>query len=233
MSSKRYQKAKAMVDRLKYYQLDEAIDLLKSFPPPKFDETAELHFRLGVDPRKADQNIRNSVVLPNGTGKKVKVLVFAEGQQAEKAKEAGADYVGLNDLIEKIKGGWFDFDVAIAVPSLMGKVGKIGRILGPRGKMPNPKVGTVTNDVEKAVKEAKSGKVAYRVDKTGNVHMPVGKVSFDKSKLKENILVAISAILKDRPPTVKGVYLKSLSLTGTMNPGIKLDVASATLEAKK
>ena len=231
--SKRYQEAKAMVDRLKYYQLDEAIDLLKKFPPPKFVETVELHFKLGVDPRKADQNIRNSVVLPNGTGKKVTVLVFAEGELADKAKQAGAEYVGVSEYIDKIKEGWFDFDVAIAVPSLMKEVGKIGRILGPRGKMPNPKVGTVTKDVEKAVKEAKAGKVAYRVDKSSNVHMPVGKVNFNEKQLKENVITAIAAILKDRPATVKGVYVKSITLTSTMNPGIKLDVAAATLEAKK
>lgn len=231
--SKRYEKAKAMVDRLKYYTLDQAIELLKKFPPPKFDETVELHFKLGVDPRKADQNIRNSVVLPNGTGKKVKILVFADGDLANQAKEAGADFVGLEDYIEKIKEGWLDFDVAIAIPNVMGKVGKIGRILGPRGKMPNPKVGTVTRDVKKAIADSKAGKVAFRVDKSSNVHMPAGKMSFDNNKLKENLLTAIGAILKERPATVKGVYLKSVTLTSTMNPGIKLDVASVTLEAKK
>ena len=233
MSSKRYTKAKSMVKLGKTYPLNEAVELLTKFPRAKFDETVEVHFRLGVDPRKADQNIRNSVVLPHGTGKKIKVLVFAEGDQEEKKKKAGADYVGVADLIDKIKGGWFDFDVAIATPKLMGQVGKIGRILGPRGLMPNPKVGTVTNDVEKAVNESKGGKVTYKIDKSSNLHMPAGKLSFESAKLKENILTCINAILKDRPASVKGIYIKSIAITSTMNPGIKLDVAEATLEAKK
>ena len=233
MTSKRYNKAKSMVELGKAYQLDEAIDILTKFPKSKFDETVEIHFNLGVDSRKAEQNIRNSVVLPHGTGKKVRVLVFAEGDQADIAKEAGADYVGVADLIEKIKGGWLDFDVAIATPKLMGMVGKIGRVLGPRGLMPNPKVGTVTNDVKKAIIESKGGKVAYKVDKTSNVHFPAGKLSFGTTKLKDNIITCINAILKDRPATVKGVYVKSIAITSTMNPGIKLDVAAAALEAKK
>lgn len=231
--SKRYKQAAQMVNRLQHYELDEAIELLKKMPAAKFNETVELHFNLGVDPRKADQQIRNSVVLPNGTGKDVRVLVFAEGDKADEAKKAGADFVGVDELAEKITSGWFDFDVVIATPNLMGKIGKLGRILGPRNLMPNPKVGTVTMDVGKAVSEAKAGKVAYRVDKFGNLHIPTGKLSFESPKLKENILVVIAAILKDRPATAKGNYMKSVTLTTTMNPSVKLNVSSVTLESKK
>lgn len=231
--SKRYRQAHEMVDAEIRYELDEAIKLLKGFPKAKFDETVEIHFNLGVDPRKADQQIRNSTVLPHGTGKVVRVLVFAEGEKADEAKAAGADFVGMNDLVEKIQGGWLEFDVAISTPNLMGKIGRLGRVLGPRGLMPNPKVGTVTMDVTKAVTESKGGKVAYRVDKFGNVHIPAGKVSFEDSKLKENLIVLIQAILRDKPSAVKGVYLKSLTITSTMGPGIKLNVASAVLESKK
>jgi len=222
-----------MVDRLQHYELDQAIEMLKKMPPAKFDETVEIHFNLSVDPRKADQQIRNSVVLPHGTGKDVRVLVFAEGDKVDEAKNAGADYVGVDELVDKISAGWFDFDVVIATPNLMGKIGKLGRVLGPRNLMPNPKVGTVTMDVGKAVSEAKSGKVAYRVDKFGNLHIPTGKLSFESGKLRENILVVISAIIKDRPPTVKGNYMRSISLTSTMNPSVKLNVSSVTIEAKK
>jgi large subunit ribosomal protein L1 len=231
--SKRYKQALQMVDRFKHYELNEALELAKKFPPAKFNETVELHFNLGVDPRKAEQQIRNSVVLPNGTGKDVRVLVFAEGDKADEAKNAGADFTGVDELIEKISGGWFDFDVVIATPNLMGKIGKLGRVLGPRNLMPNPKVGTVTMDVGKAVTEAKSGKVAYRVDKFGNLHIPTGKLSFENEKLRENILVVVSAILKDRPATVKGNYIRSITVTTTMNPSIKLSVNTVTLEAKK
>lgn len=231
--SRRYKQSLTMVDRFQHYELDVALEMLKKFPPAKFDETVEVHFNLGVDPRKADQQIRNSVVLPHGTGKDVRVLVFAEGDKADGAKNAGADYVGVDELVEKISGGWFDFDVVIATPNLMGKIGKLGRVLGPRNLMPNPKVGTVTMDVEKAVTEAKSGKVAYRVDKFGNLHIPTGKLSFENSKLRENILTVISAILKDRPATVKGNYMRSISLAPTMNPSVKLNVSSVTIEAKK
>jgi large subunit ribosomal protein L1 len=231
--SKRYKQASQLVNRLQHYDLDQAIELLKKMPTTKFNETVELHFNLSVDPRKAEQQIRNSVVLPNGTGNVVRVLVFAEGDKADEAKNAGADYVGVDDLIEKISGGWFDFDVVVATPNLMGKIGKLGRVLGPRNLMPNPKVGTVTMDIGKAVNEAKSGKVAYRVDKFGNLHIPTGKINFDADKLKENILVIISAIIKDRPATVKGNYMKSVTLTSTMNPSVKLNVNSVTAEAKK
>jgi len=230
--SKRYKTAYAQYDRRKRYDLDEAINILKSLPSPKFDETVELHFNLGVDPRKADQQIRNSIVLPHGTGKNPRVLVFAEGEKAEEAKKAGADYVGSDDLIEKIMNGWFDFDIVITTPTMMGRIGKLGRVLGPRGLMPNPKVGTVTMDIAKAVQEAKSGKITYRVDKFGNLHIIVGKLSFTPEQLKENIKTIIAAVLKDRPPSLKGVYIKSITLCTTMGPGIKLNVASAVQEAR-
>lgn len=230
--SKRYNVAYTMFDRQKRFDLAEALKLLKSLPASKFDETVEIHFNLGVDPRKADQQIRNSLVLPHGTGKTVRTLVFAEGDKADEARKAGADFVGVDDLIEKISGGWFDFDVVISTPTLMGKIGKLGRILGPRGLMPNPKVGTVTMDVGKAVEEAKGGKVAYRVDKFANLHIMAGKRSFDEEKLKENIKAILSAIIKERPATLKGVFIRSITLCTTMGPGIKMQVASATLEAK-
>jgi large subunit ribosomal protein L1 len=231
--SKRYQKAYEMIDRTIEYDIDKGLELLKEIPSAKFDETVEIHFNLGVDPRKADQQIRNSLILPHGTGKNKVVLVFAEGDKAEEAKQAGADFVGLNDLIEKIQSGWLKFDVAISLPTLMGKIGRLGRVLGPRGLMPNPKVGTVTMDVAKAVKDSKGGKIEYRVDKFGNIHVPAGKKSFDIDKLKENILTIVSAILRERPATVKGTYIKNISITTTMGPGIKLNVANTTLEAKK
>ncbi|HHV37451.1 MAG TPA: 50S ribosomal protein L1 [Candidatus Cloacimonetes bacterium] len=230
--SKRYKVAYAMYDRQKRYDLDEAIKLLKSLPAPKFDETVEIHFNLGVDPRKADQQIRNSLILPHGTGKTVRVLVFAEGDKAEEAREAGADYVGVDDLIEKITDGWFDFDVVITTPNLMGRIGKLGRILGPRGLMPNPRVGTVTMDIGQAVEDSKGGKVAYRIDKFANLHIPAGKVSFDENQLKENIKVIIAAILRERPAALRGTYIRSITICTTMGPGIKLQIASATLEAR-
>jgi len=230
--SKRYEQAYSMFDRQKRFELDEAIKIMKSLPAGKFDETVEVHFNLGVDPRKADQQIRNSLVLPHGTGKVVRVLVFAEGDKADEARKAGADHVGLDDMIEKITGGWFDFDMVIATPNLMGKIGKLGRVLGPRGLMPNPKDGTVTMDVARAVTDAKGGKVTYRVDKFANLHIPSGKRSFDDEKLKENIKTILAAILKERPATLKGIFIKSITLCTTMGPGIKLQVASATLVAK-
>ena len=231
--SKRYQKAYEMIDQNIAYDFDKGLELLKEIPSAKFDETVEVHFNLGVDPRKADQQIRNSLILPHGTGKNKVVLVFAEGDKAEEARQAGADFVGMNDLVEKIQGGWLKFDVAISLPTLMGKIGRLGRVLGPRGLMPNPKVGTVTMDVAKAVKDSKGGKVEYRVDKFGNLHIPAGKKSFDIEKLKENILTIVSAILRERPATVKGTYIKNISITTTMGPGIKLNVANTALEAKK
>jgi large subunit ribosomal protein L1 len=221
-----------MFDRQKRFDLSEALKLMKSLPASKFDETVELHFNLGVDPRKADQQIRNSLVLPHGTGKTMRVLVFAEGDKADEARQAGADYVGVDDLIDKISGGWFEFDVVVSTPNLMGRIGKLGRVLGPRGLMPNPKVGTVTMDVAKAVEEAKGGKVTYRVDKFANLHIPAGRRSFDDEKLKENLKAILAAVIKERPSTLKGVFIRSITLCTTMGPGIKIQVASATLEAK-
>jgi len=233
MSSKRYRKALEMIDKTKRYELDEAIQILQSIPKAKFDETIEIHMNLGVDPRKADQQIRNSLVLPNGTGKVSRVLVFAEGEKAEEAKAAGADFVGVSEYVEKIQSGWFDFDVVITTPNLMGKIGRLGRVLGPRNLMPNPKVGTVTMDITKAVSEAKGGKVTYRVDKFSNLHIMAGKLSFEAPKLKENIITIIAAILRERPATVKGVFIKSMAVTSTMGPGLKLDINAVSLEAKK
>ncbi len=230
---KRLKKAFDMIDRREKYKIDEAIKLLQSIPKAKFDETVEIHMKLGVDPRKADQQIRNSLVLPHGTGKTIKTLVFSEGEKADDAKKAGADYVGLDEYIEKIKSGWLDFDVVISTPNLMGKIGKLGKILGPRGLMPNPKIGTVTMDIEKAVKDSKGGKITYRVDKLSNLHIITGKLSFNEDNLKENILTIIRAILRERPATLKGVFIQSITLTSTMGPGLKLDVAAAMLESKK
>ncbi len=225
MSTGKLQKeAKGKVDRSRNYPLEEALALVKETAYAKFDETVEVAVRLGVDPRKADQMVRGAVVLPNGLGKTVRVLVFAKGEKALEAKEAGADYVGGDDLVEKIQGGWFDFDTAIATPDMMGVVGKIGRMLGPRGLMPNPKVGTVTFEVGRAVQEAKSGKVAYRVEKAGIVHAAVGKVSFEAVKLQENLIALVDALIKSKPSTAKGTYLKKVSLSSTMGPGISVDV---------
>ena len=216
--------AKEMVDRSQLYGIDEALELIKKGSFAKFDETVDVSVRLGVDPRKADQMIRGAHVLPNGLGKSVRVLVFAKGEKAQEAEAAGADYVGAEDLAEKIKGGWFDFDTAIASPDMMGVVGKIGRVLGPRGLMPNPKVGTVTMDLARAVEEAKSGKIEYRVEKAGIIHAPVGKVSFDASKLRENILSLMDVLIKAKPSTAKGTYLKKITLSSTMGAGINLDI---------
>jgi large subunit ribosomal protein L1 len=223
-TGKNIKSSKERVDRTRTYGIDEALELLKTTAFAKFDETVEISVRLGVDPRKADQMVRGAHVLPNGLGKTVRVLVFAKGEKAQEAEAAGADYVGADDLAEKIQGGWFDFDTAIASPDMMGVVGKIGRLLGPRGLMPNPKVGTVTMDLARAVQEAKSGKIEYRVEKAGIVHAPVGKVSFDTDKLKENILSLLDALVKAKPSTSKGIYLKKMSLSSTMGPGIHLDI---------
>jgi large subunit ribosomal protein L1 len=225
MSIGKFQKeAKAKVDRSRNYPVEEALALVKDAAYAKFDETVEIAVRLGVDPRKADQMVRGAVVLPNGLGKTVRVLVFAKGEKALEAKEAGADYVGGDDLVEKIQGGWFDFDTAIATPDMMGVVGKIGRLLGPRSLMPNPKVGTVTFEVAKAVEEAKSGKVAYRVEKAGIVQAPLGKVSFEEAKLQENMLALMDALVKAKPSSAKGTYLKKVTVSSTMGPGINVDV---------
>ena len=223
-SGKKMKDAKARIDRSQVYPLEEAISLVKDTAFAKFDETVDVSVRLGVDPRKADQMVRGAVVLPNGLGKTVRVLVFAKGEKAQEAQAAGADHVGADDLVAKIQEGWFDFDTAIATPDMMGTVGKIGKLLGPRGLMPNPKVGTVTFDVGRAVEEAKSGKVEYRVEKAGIIHAPVGKVSFDGDKLKENILSLMEALMKAKPSTAKGTYLKKVSVSSTMGPGVIVDL---------
>ncbi|MCK5912702.1 MAG: 50S ribosomal protein L1 [Desulfuromusa sp.] len=221
---KNIKNSKEQIDRSRLYGLDEAVELIKKGSFAKFDETVDVCVRLGVDPRKADQMIRGAHILPNGLGKSVKVLVFAKGEKAQEAEAAGADYVGAEDLAEKIQGGWFDFDTAIASPDMMGVVGKIGRVLGPRGLMPNPKVGTVTMDVARAVEEAKSGKIEYRVEKAGIIHAPVGKVSFDTQQLSENILSLVETLIKSKPSTAKGTYLKKISLSSTMGASINLDI---------
>jgi len=223
-TGKNIKNAKEKIDRSQVYGLDEGLELLKTSAFAKFDETVDVSVRLGVDPRKADQMVRGAVVLPNGLGKTVRVLVFAKGEKAAEAEKAGADFVGGDDLVEKIQGGWFDFDTAIASPDMMGVVGKIGRLLGPRGLMPNPKVGTVTMDIARAVEESKSGKIEYRVEKAGIVHAPVGKISFDAEKLKENILSLLDVLIKAKPSTAKGTYLKKISISSTMGPGINLDI---------
>jgi large subunit ribosomal protein L1 len=224
--TKRQLEAEKLVDRTKAYAAEEAVSVLKELPKANFDETTEVSFRLGVDPKKADQQIRGAMVLPHGTGKTQRVLVFAKGDKAKEAEAAGADYVGEAEFIDKINGGWFDFDVIVATPDMMAEVGKLGRILGPRGLMPNPKTGTVTFEVEKAVNEIKAGKVEYRVDKQSNVHVPFGKVSFDNAKLLENLEAIIDQIIKVKPQSAKGTYLKNVSVSSTMGPGIKLDVSN-------
>ncbi|MEC2222262.1 MULTISPECIES: 50S ribosomal protein L1 [Heyndrickxia] len=223
---KKYVDALKLVDRSKAYPVQEAIELVKKTSFTKFDATVEVAFRLGVDPKKADQQIRGAVVLPNGTGKTQRVLVFAKGEKAKEAEAAGADYVGDTDYVNKIQQGWFDFDVIVATPDMMGEVGKLGRILGPRGLMPNPKTGTVTFDVTKAVQDIKAGKVEYRVDKAGNVHAPIGKASFETEKLVENLATLFDTLMKAKPSAAKGTYMKNVSVTSTMGPGIKVDPSS-------
>ena len=220
---KTYAEAKKKIEAGKRYTLKEAVQLVVGTARTKFDETVDAAIRLGVSPQHADQMVRGSVVLPNGLGKSVRVLVFAKGEKEKEALDAGADIVGSDDVIEKIKGGWLEFDRVIATPDMMGNVGKLGKILGPRGLMPNPKVGTVTFDVAKAVNELKSGKVEFRVEKTGIVHSPVGKVSFGADKLTENISALLEAIIKLKPASSKGTYLKGISLSTTMGPGVKVD----------
>jgi large subunit ribosomal protein L1 len=226
---KRYSKCLGLYDRNRLYSVEEAVQILKKFHAecgPRFDQTVELAMRLGVDPRYADQMVRGSVVLPHGLGKELKVLVLAEGEAQRVAKDAGADYVGGEDLINKIlKEEWIDYDVVIAVPEIMPKVAKLGKLLGPRGLMPNPKTGTVTTNVKQAIEEAKKGRVEFKVDKTGNVHMPIGKISFDEKKLIENAYTAIDAVVKAKPPGAKGQYVKGVTLSATMSPGVKVDPA--------
>jgi len=212
------------IDPGKAYSVEEALGAVKSTAKARFDETVDMAIRLGVDPKHADQMVRGAVVLPHGIGKSVRVLVFAKGEKEREAREAGADYVGAEDLIEKIQGGWLAFDSTIATPDLMGQVGKLGKVLGPRGLMPNPKVGTVTFDVSRAVREAKAGKVEFRVDKAGNVHVPVGKISFQTEQLVANAMAMIEAIMRAKPPAAKGNYLRALTVSSTMGPGVRLDV---------
>ncbi|NIA21833.1 MAG: 50S ribosomal protein L1 [Anaerolineaceae bacterium] len=221
--SKRYRAATARIEK-KAYSLDEAIELLQSLPRTKFDQTVELHMRLGIDPRQSDQIIRGSISLPAGIGSERKVICFAEGEVAEQAKEAGAVEVGGDELVAKIQGGWLDFDVAIAHPSMMPKVGKLGRVLGPQGKMPSPKAGTVLPDVAQAIKEFAAGKVEYRNDNTANLHAIVGKLSFDAAALKQNIEAFLANIRRARPTSAKGVFIRSVSIAGTMTPGIRIAV---------
>ena len=223
--SKAWRAANANLEPLKEYGLKEALQFVKDNARAKFDETVEVAVRLGVDPRKSDQVVRGSVVLPGGLGKTVRVLVFAQGEKAEEAKAAGADFVGANDMVEKISGGWTDFDSVIATPDMMGVVGKLGKILGPRGLMPNPKVGTVTNDLTTALAETRAGKVEFRTEKAGIIHAPVGKVSFDVEKLYANVKALVDALMKLKPSAAKGVYLKGISVSSTMGQGVKINVA--------
>lgn len=220
---KKYLEARGKVDRNTRYELEEGVKLLLETACAKFDEGVDIAIRLGVDPKKPDQMVRGTVVLPHGTGKKVRVLVFAKGQKEKEALDAGADYAGAEELIEKISKGWLDFDKAIATPDIMGLVSKLGKILGPRGLMPNPKVGTVTFDLERAVKEIKAGKVEFKVEKAGVVHVPVGKISFGHNRLLENIKTLMDVILRVKPPTSKGIYLRGIALSTTMGPGVKID----------
>lgn len=228
---RKYQEAAAKVDRSKYYTRDEAIALIKETVTTKFDPTVEVHLRLGVDPRKADQMVRDVVVLPHGLGKTVRVLVFAQGEDARLAEEAGADIIADDDVIAQIQNGWTEFDVAIAVPSMMGKVGRLGRVLGPRGLMPNPRSGTVAPgpDLPRLIQEAKAGRVSYRVDRTGNIHAPLGKASFTPEQLRENLQSMLDSIKKARPSTVKGTYVRRVTLANTMGPGIRVDAVEAML----
>ena len=220
---KKYLEAVKLYDRTKKYSLEEAIELVKKTNIAKFDATVEVAFRLNIDPRKAEQNLRGAVSLPHGTGKTVRVLVIAKSAKAQEALAAGADYAGDAEYIEKIKGGWFEFDTIIATPDMMGELGKLGRILGPKGLMPNPKTGTVTMNVEQTVKEFKAGKVEYRTDKVGNIQVPVGKVSFENEKLVENVKAIYNQMNRIKPQTVKGVYIQNLTITSTMGPGIKVN----------
>ncbi len=222
--SKRYAESVKLIDKTKEYDIKEALEIIEKMPKPKFDETVELHVKLGVDSKHADQQVRGTVVLPNGTGKTQRVLVFAKGPKAEEAEKAGADFVGAEELIPKIQNdNWFDYDVIVATPDMMGVVGRLGKVLGPKGLMPNPKSGTVTMDVTKAINEIKSGKVEYRLDKTNIIHLGFGKVSFGADKLQENYETVMNAIIKARPAAAKGQYIKSVSIATTMGPGIFID----------
>lgn len=221
---KKYVESQKLIEHLKIYDTEEAIDLLLKTTKAKFDETVEVHARLGVDPRHADQQVRGAIVLPHGTGKTVRVLVIAKGDKAKEAEAAGADYVGAEDMIAKIQNeSWFDFDVCVATPDMMGLIGRIGKLLGPKGLMPNPKSGTVTMDVAKALADIKAGKVEYRLDKTAIIHCPVGKASFGSEKLNENLTALMEAIIKAKPAAAKGIYIRSLYITSTMGPSVRLN----------
>jgi large subunit ribosomal protein L1 len=225
---KKYLEAAKAIDRNAFYDPTEALEIVKKMSSAKFDETVEVAVRLGVNPKHADQQVRGAVVLPNGTGKTVKVLVFAKGDKAKEAEEAGADFVGAEDMIQKIQSeNWFGFDVAIATPDIMGQVGRLGRVLGPKGLMPNPKVGTVTFDVAKAVQDVKAGKIEYRVDKAGIVHAPIGKVSFADDKLMENFTALLDALIKAKPTAAKGTYVRSVTVSSTMGPGVRINAQKA------
>ncbi|MCL1913592.1 MAG: 50S ribosomal protein L1 [Eubacteriaceae bacterium] len=224
--SRRYKEKKAMVEHMKLYEFEEGVELIKQMSSAKFDETIELHVKLGVDSRHADQQVRGAIVLPHGTGKQMRVLVFAKGDKAREAEEAGADYVGADDYVDKIqKENWMEFDAVIATPDMMGVVGKLGRVLGPRGLMPNPKTGTVTMEVGQAIKDAKAGKIEYRLDKTNIIHCPVGKSSFSNEALLDNINALVDAVKKAKPSAAKGQYFKSVALAATMSPSVKLSTA--------
>jgi large subunit ribosomal protein L1 len=226
---RKYLEAKRRVDKFNLYSPEEALRLVKELSYAKFDETIETHLRMGVDPRHADQQVRGVVVLPHGTGRQTRILVFAEGEAEKIAEEAGADYVGLDDLVKKIQGGWFDFDVAIAIPPVMGKVGRLGRMLGPRGLMPSPKSNTVVRqeDLARTIEEARKGRVEFRVDRLANMHVPVGKVSFSVEHLLENLGALMEAIVAARPPAVKGQYIRRITLASTMGPGVRMDTTQA------
>lgn len=220
---KAYKEAAQKIDRSVLYNPEEALKLVKEIAAAKFDETVEVHVKLGVDPRHADQQVRGTVSLPHGTGKTRRVLVFAKGEKAKEAETAGADYVGAEDIAEKIQSGWFDFDVAVATPDMMSVVGKLGKILGPRGLMPNPKAGTVTQDIERTITELKAGRIEYRVDKNAIIHVPIGRVSFDVEKLQENLSVFAEALIKAKPAAAKGQYMRSVTVCSTMGPGVKIN----------
>ena len=224
---KKYAEAFKLIEKDKFYDPEEAIELVKKTTTAKFDETVEVAFRLGVDPKHADQQVRGAVVLPFGTGKTKRVLVFAKGEKAKEAEAAGADFVGAEDMVAKIQGGWTDFDVAVATPDMMGVVGRLGKILGPKGLMPNPKVGTVTLDVTRALNEIKAGKIEYRTDKAGNIHAPIGKVSFDSEKLEKNFRTLVDTLIKVKPSAAKGQYMRSITLSTTMGPGVRVNVLKA------
>lgn len=229
---KAYQDAARQIDRTQLLEPAQALQVVKDIARAKFDETVEVHIKLGVDPRHADQQVRGTVSLPHGTGKTRKVLVFAKGEKVKEAENAGADFVGAEDLAEKIQGGWFDFDVAVATPDMMAVVGKLGKILGPRGLMPNPKSGTVTFDIERTIKELKAGRIEYRVDKNAIIHAPIGRVSFEVDKLQENLKVFAEALIKARPAAAKGQYMRSVTVCSTMGPGVKINPLVLTALSK-